>query len=279
MNLRAKEWDAHQILWKELERMSRTTSNARGPMVLLIVGLMLAACGSAAESTPAAQGNAPVIPPAQPVEDQTISEAGSQDSNEEAASTEPVTSVVPVEWQADGTLVEGAESTLTRMEHGVYMTFSTRNLEPGDAYTIWWVIFNNPENCTDGECGLDDLFLVDSDGAIIPAPAGGRQPNPIGREATGVSNMRATGSISDEDGSVEFRAHLPIGDAIEAIFGAGLFDPMTAEIHLIARTHGPAVDGILHEQLNSPWGGCPEGFPKTPCADVQIAFHPAPESP
>ena len=48
---------------------------------------------------------------------------------------------------------------------------------------------------------------------------------------------------------------------------------LMAEIHLIIRTHSQMIPGQLHEQLNSPWGGCPEGWPKDPCKDVQLAIH------
>ena len=34
-------------------------------------------------------------------------------------------------------------------------------LMPGGAYTVWYVIFNNPEMCLGGMCGLDDILLPD----------------------------------------------------------------------------------------------------------------------
>src|SRR5688572_3423092 len=74
---------------------------------------------------------------------------------QDGQNTELVTSVAEVYWFADDTLVDNAESTLMRMEHGVYGTLKAVKLEPGDAYTIWWIIFNYPENCSHNECGPD----------------------------------------------------------------------------------------------------------------------------
>ena len=57
---------------------------------------------------------------------------------------EPVVSTTFVEWEGERTVVEGATSSLTRMEHGLYMTFEAVSLEPGEAYTVWWAIFDAP---------------------------------------------------------------------------------------------------------------------------------------
>jgi hypothetical protein len=103
------------------------------------------------------------------------------DFDEMAVEIEPVVTTSLVDWFQDRTLVEGAESTLVRMKHGVYATFSAVDLEPGEAYTLWWVIFNKPENCSNGECGVDDVFLVDENGKRILADNGAPQRNVAGR--------------------------------------------------------------------------------------------------
>ena len=118
---------------------------------------------------------------------------------------------------------------------------------------------------------------MDENGTFILAEDGARTFNLPGREATIFSEIRATGSIIDVDGTAEFRAHLPIGDGTEASFGTGLIDPMKAEVHLILRTHGAAIPGRIHEQMNTTWGGCPEGWPKTPCRNTQLSIHQAAE--
>ena len=62
---------------------------------------------------------------------------------------DPVTTVAPIHWMRDLTVIDGTEAILTRMEHGLSMSFETLALEPRTIATIWWVIFDAPENCSD----------------------------------------------------------------------------------------------------------------------------------
>jgi hypothetical protein len=143
---------------------------------------------------------------------------------------------------------------------------------PGDVVTIWWLIFNHPENCSES-CGLDDFAVVDEEGVRQYADDGSPLNNVMGQNATGFGQLRATGTIVDVDGSAEFRAHLFLGDDIEIDIGSGLLDALGSEVHLVARTHGPAIPGSIHDQMNTPWGGCPDSWPKDPCEDIQVAIH------
>ena len=254
--------------------------------LLLTIWLVLVACTSTPQSAQEDQASGPVIPPSSVIEasiqdnspdnDSVQTALASQGSDSAESEMEPVISTTSIEWNEDGTSVTGAESTLVRMKHGIYATFKTTGLGPGEAYTIWWVIFNSPQNCSDGECGPDDIFLTDEDGEVVTNDEGASIANKIGREVSGASILRATGSVIDDDGRAEFRAHLPLADTTEAGFGPGLVNPM-AEIHLLSRTHGPVIAGLLHEQLNTPWGGCPEGWPKDPCTNTQVAVHSPPD--
>ena len=63
-----------------------------------------------------------------------------------------------------GNQVPGASSTLVRTQDAITMTIHTSGLDPGAAYTVWWIIFNNPGACSDGVCGLDDF----GNGAAAP---------------------------------------------------------------------------------------------------------------
>ncbi len=186
---------------------------------------------------------------------------------------EPVTTVTDVVWSEDLTSVPGAEAMLTRMEHGVSMTLDTRGLEPGDVYTIWWVIFNLPENCSDDECGQNDVFMMDNENNFILDGNNRRQLNRAGIDAAQISILWAAGSIVDEDGTAMFQGRLPIGDTTGDVqFGPGLLNPMGADVHLVARTHGPAQPGMLREQLFTQWGGCPDPDNRLPCQNMQNAF-------
>lgn len=189
---------------------------------------------------------------------------------------EPIVAVQNMLWNGTDTVVEDAEAILTRMHHGISMSINTTGLESGHVYTIWWVIFNSPENCSDGVCGLNDVFLMDDEGQFILTDDGLLQPNAAGRETTQSSSLRATGNIGYEDGTSVFKAHLPIGDATDDIvFGSALLDSMGSEVHLIIRSHGAIVPELLNEQLMTAWGGCPDKYDRTPCQDIQIAIFPA----
>jgi hypothetical protein len=88
--------------------------------------------------------------------------------------------------------------------------------------------------------------------------------------------LRADGLIVGNDGTAEFRGHLPVGDTTEAVAGPGLLDSMKAEVHAVLRDHMEPKSGMMSEMLNSMNGGCSEVFPGDPCFDPQFAvFKPA----
>jgi len=253
-------------------------------IIIILACFIFAACASSPPPTPEPQKVSFVIPtqpaalqaqPAAVIEPAAQAPPAPAETEE---AIEPVVSTTFVEEfsynaLSGGARAEGAESTLVRMEHGLYATFTATGLDPGDAVTLWWVIFNKPENCSNGQCGLDDIFLVDESGMMLKDDVGAPQPNVTGRAATEVSQLSGPGAIVDEGGNAKILARLPVGDTNEAQFGSGLLYPMTADVHLVIRTHGPAVPSVVREQLTTEWGGCPEGWPKDPCRNVQIAAH------
>lgn len=189
---------------------------------------------------------------------------------------EPVVSVQRLVW-GDLSEVEGSNATLTRMEHGLSVSIETSGLEPANAYTVWWVIFNTPQNCTDDMCGFDDVFLMD-EGQFILGDNGLRQFNSEGIDAAQISVLRASGFIPFADGTTVVRAHLPIGDTTDSVvFGPGLLNPMGADVHFIVYSHGAAQPEILTDQLFTLGGGCPPFTP--PCEDQQFARFSAPPAP
>ena len=179
---------------------------------------------------------------------------------------------VAVQNFSDASEVKDATAVLTRLKSGVSMQLSTIGLTPQDAVTIWWVVFNAPGNCSDGECGENDIFNLDADGEFILNDDGSPPINGAGVEAVQISVLRADGHVIDSGGKAEFRSRLPVGDVSEAIFGGGLQEPMAAEVHLVVRTHGPSAAGNVDNMLYSINGGCEGAFPNPPCADVQFAI-------
>ena len=149
--------------------------------------------------------------------------------------------------------VSGASSRLEIDQVGAFQEIFAEGLTPGDAVTSWWVIFNNPEACTDGVCDGDD---------VMPFP---------GNAAARVSVLLGDGKVVNSDGSAYFVDFLAEGNTTEAVFGPGLVNRRTAEIHYVLRSHGPAQQEILEEQLTDIMGGCAAEAPHAPCVDVQFS--------
>jgi hypothetical protein len=86
--------------------------------------------------------------------------------------------------------------------------------------------------------------------------------------------LHATGQIAGEDGTADFGAFRAVGDpsgrAEELGTAMALRQPLQAQIYLVVRSHGQALNGAaLQAQLSMFNGGCPPNN----CDDVQIAFH------
>lgn len=164
-------------------------------------------------------------------------------------------------------------SHLIRTRWGVHGTFRTSELPSREALTLWWVVFNNPQGCSD-PCGEDDIF-VNGD------PTEGL--NAAGIAAADIVAAYADGVVGNKNGRAFMSAWLSQGALVsEIIFGVGptLKDAHAAEVHLVARSHGPAIPGMIKVQTGSYAGGC-EVFlnpPEVPdaegeCADIHFAVH------
>jgi len=171
--------------------------------------------------------------------------------------------------------IPGTHAQLVRRSNGVAVKVSTRNLPPG-AYTLWWEIYNAPENCI-GECDFfEDAF------------------NP----ATQFAVHWAAGGIVGEDGEMQVEAETLVGDlpgepcpavpfvGPKVLFGCGLLDAKGAQINVIIKTHGEpsANPEVLYRQMGTIGGACtnPPGavdhpvdpdpaYRLFPCYDPQVA--------
>ncbi len=183
----------------------------------------------------------------------------------------------------DGLGGDVGDATLVRTNSGVSMTIKS-SVEgelfviggpglngnfflPGDATTNWWVVFNNPSKCVGG-CGEDD---------VLNSLGGGPAPD------AEVDVIFATGHVAGSKWRAA--AHLSEGDitgSLRPLFGKapiGLLDAMTAEVHVVVRSHGPAKDlapGQLDDAISTVFGGC-AGFGGTfECGDAQFVEFPVP---
>ena len=149
-------------------------------------------------------------------------------------------------------IVYGATATINRNKNGVTVNVKTSGLTPGDAYTLWVVAFNEPGECDDG-CNGPDL-----------GPAKG-------------DVMYGTGHVVGGNGKANFSAHISVGDVGD--FETGIIDPLTAEIHIVVRTHGEAIPGMIDEQIHTfLGGGCTFQSETDACVDEQFAIFPPPTS-
>jgi hypothetical protein len=152
--------------------------------------------------------------------------------------------------------VEGARAKLVTNDNGIHMTLRTSGLEAGHAYTIWWVIFNAPENCDGGMFGGQLLTCVPAD-VLRP-----------GNHAVVAGEVAyATGHVVGGSGNASFAASLRTGPVPGGWYGNGLTNPRGADIHLVLMDHGPAIPGLVANQISTLRGGCTD-------ASVPLAFPP-----
>lgn len=154
--------------------------------------------------------------------------------------------------QGDVREIEGAIATLATSEVGVFASIDTRELEPGHAYTLWFVAVNAPENCENAPCKASDVLKLS--------------------EATQSDVGYADGLIAAADGTGHFATFVPKGELRQAWIGNGLQKPQTAEIHLVLHHHGPVIPERVAEMIGSYRGACsdeslPEIVPATAKAD------------
>ena len=144
------------------------------------------------------------------------------------------------------------ESTLVRNANGISFTIQTTMLEPGNAYSVWIKVF-------------EDNF-VDADGNIVPIV------------------VADSGGLAAKDGTGRFAGHLSTGvigeaDGVTIVNrGDGTFDtPLTSEVMLVVRDHGPKIPGQVNDQTHTKNSGCREGeaneTPSFTCTSVQSTVH------
>lgn len=170
---------------------------------------------------------------------------------------------------------QGGTSQLVRTSSGISFNFKTvgTGVFPGYTYTVWVVVFNEPENCTpaEGGCSADDIF------------------NTPGPPKTDV--LYGGGNVAGNGGRIHIAGHRAQGDNSKSVYTDifdlgpwfGLIDPLGAEIHLVLRSHGPKVPENMPAQIDSFDGGCVVNLAPPAvavavgeCVDTQFAIHAPP---
>ncbi len=114
-------------------------------------------------------------------------------------------------------------ATLHRKKDRVTANIHTKGLTPGDAYTVWFIVFEAP-----------DVF---------------------------VDALYATGGVVGDNGVANLNATLSEGDVSGSIASSiGLTDAEHQGVHMLLRSHGPAIPGMEYEQTTTFNGGCGPGL-------------------
>jgi hypothetical protein len=160
-----------------------------------------------------------------------------------------------------GSPVEGAYATLVRNKTGITTNFHTT--APAGAYTLWWVVFNDPANeCT----SADDMYPCEYDlPDIVVWAAGGIN------ETDGPLNLSGTLKVDDQNlGQV-----VCPGILSPDCPGPGLTNPSGAVVQLVFRYEGVVTPGIQYDETHNFLGpGCginPDGSEFGPCFEPQLS--------
>ena len=156
----------------------------------------------------------------------------------------------------DGFALEKGAGTLTRSADEIWLAVSAQGLDKKAAYTVWWVIFNNPGACDEDAgppCSADDFFDADVDASVF----------------------YAAGFVTGTDGTANVTAHLSAGDTaegVDVVIGIGGLFPndsiaelgagngFDAEVHVVLRTHSATIEGLVADQISTFLGACGQTF-------------------
>lgn len=154
--------------------------------------------------------------------------------------------------RGDMQVVDGAKAHLAATESGITFNYFARELTPGNVYTAWFVVINDPTACSESPCTSQDVL------------------ERYDQVAANVAH--ADGTVADEQGIGSFFAHFAPGPVPGGWYDAELNDPFSAEVHLLLMDHGPVSEGQRDDMLTTLRGGCsdesvPDAFPDVARAD------------
>ncbi|HKO33859.1 MAG TPA: hypothetical protein VJY85_08950 [Candidatus Limnocylindria bacterium] len=161
----------------------------------------------------------------------------------------------PVMWHPQtglaGSVAASAQADLVRRPGGVSFRLQTEQLRPHHAYTVWFVVINNPSACAAHPCSGPDIIL---------------------NSATDSQVTYGAGHISGASGRGSFAGSFRAGPIEGWLAGGGLWDPMTAEIQLVLNDHGPKLTDFMPGMISTYRSGCTEAsipaiFPPSARAD------------
>lgn len=138
------------------------------------------------------------------------------------------------------TVVDGASASLVRTDDGIEFEFDTAGLTPGNAYTLWLAVVDEPSGCSTSPCPPPEILGLDeADGQVL----------------------FADGLVVGVSGEATFTGEQPVG-AIPGWLPNRIFDdPIGAEVVLVVNDHGPELPEHMPGMISTYRGGCSEGSP------------------
>lgn len=138
--------------------------------------------------------------------------------------------------QGDVSPVAGAKAIMATGTNGLFVSYDTNGLVPGNAYTLLIAVMNEPGECPALPCTPKDV-LKRSD--IVLTDVG-----------------YAGGAIASATGEASFNHYQPVGALQKPFFANGLMKSEGVEVHLVLNDHGPIIEGREFEMLTTYRGGC-----------------------
>jgi hypothetical protein len=136
-------------------------------------------------------------------------------------------------------LVPGALAELVRYPEGISFQITTEGLIPGNAYTLWLVVIDDPQECEANPCRPDEVIELEKVNAQIRSAGG---------QVAGGSRGTFAGS-------------LPVGPTGGWLPDRSLKSPLSAEVWLVLNDHGPALDDYMPDMIDTYRGGCSDESP------------------
>jgi hypothetical protein len=149
--------------------------------------------------------------------------------------------------------VDGAWARLVRNKNGISYQIHAGELHPGNAYSLWLVVVNNPAACAGTPCSAVD---------ILTNPATHSQVTSGG-----------TGTVAGAGGMGTLAGAARAGTLSGRLDGRSLDDPYSAEVHLVINDHGPMLPEFMPGMIKTYRAGCsnsspfPGVFPATALTD------------
>jgi hypothetical protein len=162
--------------------------------------------------------------------------ASAKEAESDSGHSQDFTQEIPIFAFGTAEEVEGASAKLTKSDDGFDLVINTAGLTPDHAITVWWAVYHNPEECSDGVCDQDDEDIV--------------------------SYGFAGGQVIDESGTADIEAQRSKYTVRDG-----------AEIQFMVRDHGLVIPDMVDLQTSTPGGGCSNFEPNrgpNECEDVQI---------